>query len=73
MYILFIFFKPLVIPVVIAFLSAHNPKLYDEFSKPFDLKNGFPDKRELGNKYNLLTNYKNHEIYREDSRTRIKI
>jgi len=44
-----------------------------EFSKPFDLKNGFPDKRELGNKYNLLTNYKNHEIYREDSRTRIKI
>jgi hypothetical protein len=37
------------------------------------LKNGLPDKRELGNKYNLLTNYKNHEIYREDLRTRIKI
>ena len=28
------------------------------------MKNGFPDKQKLGNKYNLLTNYKNHEIYR---------
>ena len=28
------------------------------------MENDLPDKRELGNKYNLLTNYKNHEIYR---------
>ena len=48
--------------ITIVLIRRH--KLYDEFSKPFDLKNGFPDKRELGNKYNLLTNYKNHEIYR---------
>jgi len=48
-------------------------KFVSIISKSFDLKNGLPDKRELGNKYNLLTNYKNHEIYREDSRTRIKI
>ena len=48
-------------------------KVVKENKKSFDLKNGLPDKRELGNKYNLLTNYKNHEIYREDSRIRIKI
>ena len=39
-------------------------KVVKENKKSFDLKNGLPDKRELGNKYNLLTNYKNHEIYR---------
>ena len=48
----------------ITIVLIRHHKLYDEFSKPFDLKNGFPDKRELGNKYNLLTNYKNPEIYR---------
>ncbi|BBM37151.1 hypothetical protein [Pseudoleptotrichia goodfellowii] len=38
-------------------------KLFDEFSKPLDLAGGFIDSRELGNPYNLLTNYQNHVVF----------
>lgn len=47
--------------VVVKITRRH--KLSDKFSKPLDLKGGFVDPRELGNSYNLLTNYRNHVVF----------